>query len=210
MGLIFHKTRKNRKSWKSRKQTRCPRHHRKLNKTMHKGGYANIIPTARMIIKYKYNIDDVNDVDDDRSRIRYIQLTSGQMNVDMTEQYKLGHLVNEPLLEIQGLEDGNQYLLTMTEPDALGKTWTHWVAIVNSSRQLIKPAIADYTPPNPPSGSGLHHYIFRLYKLEADETLPRKLVGNERGTYFTSVLEPFVNSKEVVLEASYIVDSGKI
>lgn len=193
MGLIFRKTRKNRKSWKSRKQTRCQRHHRKLNKTMHKGGYANIIPTPTMIIKYKY-----------------IQLTSDQINVDMTEQYKLGHLGNEPLLEIKNLEDDNEYLLTMTDPDALGKTWTHWVvAIVNSVRKLVNPAIADYTPPTPPNGSGVHHYIFRLYKLEAADKLklPRKLVGNERGTYFTEVLEPFVNSKNVVLEASYIVDS---
>jgi hypothetical protein len=48
--------------------------------------------------------------------------------------------------------------------------------------------------------------------------LPRKLEdgANERGTYFSQVLEPFIkegknkNEIKLILEASYIVDSDRI
>ena len=147
-----------------------------------------------------------------------IPLESRQMNIDMTEQYKQGQLAGEPSLAFTGLESSRQYLLTMTDPDALGKTWTHWVAVINGSGVVSKPEIASYAPPSPPSGSGIHHYIFRLYESSGVLELPRNLEesGNQRGAYFSNVLEPFIeegknkNIIKLILEASYIVDSDKI
>jgi phosphatidylethanolamine-binding protein (PEBP) family uncharacterized protein len=210
MGLVFRKTRKIRKSRKSRKQTRRRYQHRKLNKTIQRGGYPVIASvtaatTPRMIIKYIAKSDDTSS---------YIQLTSGQMNVDMTEEYNLGKLDKEPQLEITGLEPGKRYLLTMTDPDALGKTWTHWVAEItsnsNGAGQLVRPEIVTYAPPNPPKDSGVHHYIFRLYDTSILSSIPTKLKSMSRGDYFAIRLKTIIEGKSVLTEASYTIDSSKI
>ena len=203
MGLVFRKTRKNRKS---RKQTRCRSRHQKLNKTMQRGGYPAIAATIpSMIIKYISGGNDTNS---------YIQLTSGQMNVDMTKQYNLGQLDKEPQLEIKGLEPGKRYLLTMTDPNALGKTWTHWVAKIisnsNGAGQLIRPEIVKYAPPNPPKDSGVHHYIFRLYDTSILRSIPNTLKSMSRGDYFAIKLKKIIEGKSVLTEASYTIDSSKI
>ena len=202
MGLVFRKTRKLRKSWKSRKQTRIRNRIQSNKRKLQRGGYPIIAATTtRMIIKYISESGDIS---------KYIQLISGQMDVDMTKEYTQGKLNKEPQIEFQGLESGKRYLLTMTDPNALGKTWTHWVAEIisnsNGAGQISRPEIAEYAPPKPPNNSGVHHYIFRLYSLDMVEQLPRKLIGNERGTYFEKVLMPFINGKDVVLEAGYIID----
>jgi len=160
-----------------------------------------------MLIKYDKDTDG-------------IQLSSGQMNIDFTENYKQNKLANEPSISFNGLEQGKSYLLTMTDPDALGKTWTHWVAIINSDNngngngKISKPELASYAPPSPPSGSGNHHYIFRLYDISnlSNSRLPLKLAdaGNDRGKYFIQVLEPFISNLSIKLEASYTVDSNRI
>lgn len=185
MGIVFRKSRKIRKLRKTKKQTR-----RRCR--VQRGG------SARMIIKYAGDI----------------QLAAGQMNLDMTQHYIQGKLKTEPQLEITGLQPRGKYLLTVTDPDALGKTWTHWITEIigdsNGVGSISRPEIAVYAPPSPPSGSGMHHYIFRLYEYGYNTGLPRTLVGNERGTYFIEVLEPIIKNKKILLEASYIVDSNKI
>jgi len=192
MGLVFRKTRKH----KRRQQAKTRR--RATTKSRQQGGASG---TARMSIKYKTATSG------DTSS--YIQLVSPGM-VDWTDHYNLKRLDKEPLLEITGLDAGKKYLLVMTDPDALGKTWTHWVVVVNGAGQLVKPAIAEYKGPSPPAGSGVHRYIFRLYDLEVVGEMPRKINDNERGTYYAEVLSDIVANKNIVLEASYSVDSSKI
>ena len=175
---------------------------------------------ASMIITYNTKAGSPERARPDATGTGKIRLDSGQMNMnkDLTIEYKQGQLAGEPMLELMGLEPSNQYLLTMTDPDALGKTWTHWVAVINGSGVVSKPEIASYAPPSPPSGSGIHHYIFRLYESSGVLELPRNLEesGNQRGAYFSNVLEPFIeegknkNIIKLILEASYIVDSDKI
>ena len=206
MELIIRKTRKIRKSRKSEKLTRFLSHHQKLNKKLNKklqrGG------SARMIIKY------ISGRGGDTSS--YIQLTSGEIPSDMTEQYNIGLLDKEPQLEITGLESGKRYLLTMTDPDALGKTWTHWISEIisnsnsNSAGQLVRPEIAKYAPPKPPKGSGVHHYIFRLYDTGILTGMPSPLKSMSRGDYFAIRLKPIIEDKPVLAEATYTIDSSKI
>ena len=214
MGLVFRKTQKIRKSRtyrtsrKSEKQTRCLSHNqifnKKLNKKLQIGG------AARMIITYKTNTKSGN-INGEK-----IQLTSGEMPADMTEQYNLGLLDKEPQLEITGLAPGKRYLLTMTDPDALGKTWTHWVAEIisnsnsNSARQLVRTDIAQYAPPKPPKDSGVHHYIFRLYDTGTLTRIPSPLKSMSRGNYFAIRLTPIIEGKPVLAEATYTIDSSKI
>jgi hypothetical protein len=182
MGLVFRKSRKTRKTKK----------HTRRQKRIQRGG------AARMLIKYAGDI----------------QLVSGQMNLDMTPQYIQGKLKKEPQLEITGLQPGGKYLLTMTDPDALGKTWTHWIAVIigdsNGVGSISRPEIAGYAPPSPPPGSGLHHYIFRLYDTSTLSGIPSPLDSMSRGAYFAIRLKKIIEGKPVLAESSYTIDSSKI
>lgn len=192
MGLVFRKTRKH----KRRQQANTRR--RANTKSRQRGGASG---TARMSIKYKTaTSDDISS---------YIQLVSPGM-VDWTEHYNLKRLDKEPLLEITGLYAGKKYLLVMTDPDALGKTWTHWVVVVNGAGQLVKPAIAEYKGPSPPAGSGVHHYIFRLYDLADVGQMPSPLRGMSRGVYFAVKLKKILEGKSVLADAIFTIDSSKI
>jgi len=157
---------------------------------------------ARMIIKYISKRGDASEA---------IQLTSGMnIDMDMTEKYNLEQLDKEPRVEIQDLEPGKRYLLTMTDPDALGKTWSHWVAVINSAGQLVRPEIVKYAPPKPPKGSGVHHYIFRLYDTGTLTGIPSPLNSMSRGDYFAIRLNPLIKGKPILAEAIYTIDSSKI
>ena len=200
MGLVFRKTRKirkSRKSWKSRKQSQRMHQIQSNHRKSQIGG------VARMIIKYISKRGNTSE---------NIQLISGQMNInmDMTKKYNLGQLNKEPRVELQGLGPGKQYLLTMTDPNALGKTWSHWVAEINSAGQVSKPAIVEYAPPNPPKGSGVHHYIFRLYDTNTLTGIPSPLNNMSRGDYFANILKPLIEGKLVLAEVIYTIDSSKI
>jgi phosphatidylethanolamine-binding protein (PEBP) family uncharacterized protein len=185
MGLVFRKSRKISKLRKTKTQTR--RRHR-----VHRGG------AASMILKYGKDI----------------QLASGQMNLDMTRQYIKGNLKKEPQLEITGLQPSGKYLLTMTDPNALGKTWTHWVAEIigdsNGVGQISRPEIAVYAPPSPPAGSGIHHYIFRLYDTSTLNGIPSPLKDMSRGDYFAIRLKNIIEGIPVLAESSFTIDSSKI
>lgn len=210
MGLVFRKTRKLKKSWKSRKQTRRRNQVQSNKRKSQIGGYPTSVvatDTVKMIITYT-NTNTKKD--------KTIKLESGQMQVDMTEQYNIGLLDKEPLLEITGLEPGKRYLLTMTDPNALNTTWTHWVAEIisnsNGAGQLVRPEIAKYAPPKPPKKSGVHHYIFRLYDndITTSTDIPSPLKNMPRGDYFTNILKPIIEDKSVLAEATYTIDSSKI
>jgi phosphatidylethanolamine-binding protein (PEBP) family uncharacterized protein len=119
-------------------------------------------------------------------------------------------LDKEPSLEITGLDSESKYLLVMTDPNALGKTWTHWVVIVNGAGQIVKPAIAEYSKPSPPAGSGVHHYIFRFYDMAVVGKMPSPLLGMSRGDYFAVKLKKILEGKPVLAEATFTIDSNKI
>ena len=201
MGLVFRKTRKirkSKKSWKSRKQIQHMHQIQSNHRKSQRGG------AARMIIKYISRRGDASEA---------IQLTSGMnidMDMDMTEKYNLGQLDKEPRVEFQDLEPGKRYLLTMTDPDALGKTWSHWVAEINSAGQLVRPEIVKYAPPKPPKGSGVHHYIFQLYDTGTLTGIPSPLNSMSRGDYFAIRLNPLIKGKPILAEAIYTIDSSKI
>jgi phosphatidylethanolamine-binding protein (PEBP) family uncharacterized protein len=143
-----------------------------------------------------------------------IQLSSRQMNIDFTENYNQNKLAKEPTIRFNGLEQGKSYLLTMTDPDALGKTWTHWVAIINSDNngngKILKPEIASYAPPSPPDKSGIHHYIFRLYDTSTLTEIPSPLKKMSRGDYFAIKLKNIIEDKPVIAEATFTIDSSNI
>lgn len=70
----------------------------------------------------------------------------------------------EPIINLD-FEPKSFYTLLMFDPDAVGGNKIHWL-IVNITKNdiLIGNTIANYKGPNPPKGSGKHHYVFSLFR----------------------------------------------
>jgi len=91
-----------------------------------------------------------------------------------------------PLTIIDAPADAESLVLIMDDPDAPGKTFTHWLLFNISPKTtnlheevtpiIMKTGTNDYGEtgyggPNPPSGE--HRYFFRLYALNTRLPLPR-------------------------------------
>lgn len=101
-----------------------------------------------------------------------------------------GENINPPL-KISEIPEGTQSLVLICEdPDArrcCGYTWIHWVVFdipVEGDSVEIKENSIPGTPgestykkpfyggPNPPAGTGAHHYHFKVYALDKKLNLP--------------------------------------
>ncbi|MBU0958080.1 MAG: YbhB/YbcL family Raf kinase inhibitor-like protein [Nanoarchaeota archaeon] len=90
-----------------------------------------------------------------------------------------------PRLEILGIPDeAKSLVLIVDDPDAqkvVGYTWIHWVVFnipVSGDKVIIGEnsipgdsgkstyGKAEYGGPNPPAGTGEHHYHFKVYALD--------------------------------------------
>ena len=114
-----------------------------------------------------------------------MKLTSSAFedNSNLPKKYSCeGEGINPPL-EFSGIPAGTKSLaLTLEDPDAVSHApFIHWVFFnISPNLKFIKegeiPSNAQegfnsagesgYFPACPPSGSGLHHYIFRLFALD--------------------------------------------
>lgn len=72
------------------------------------------------------------------------------------------------------------YTVLMVDPDAPSRRdpklreWTHWLVVNIPGTDLnMGNVLVDYIPPGPPKGTGLHRYIFLVFKqiekLDYDE-----------------------------------------
>lgn len=70
----------------------------------------------------------------------------------------------EPIINLN-CESKYFYTLLMFDPDAVGGNKIHWL-IVNITKNdiLIGNTIVKYKGPNPPKGSGKHHYVISLFR----------------------------------------------
>lgn len=78
------------------------------------------------------------------------------------------------------MEEGVFYVLIMTDPDAPSRQkpkfreWNHWLVVNIHSDSIDKgTTLSEYIGAGPPKGTGLHRYVFLLYKQ------PRKLTFDE-------------------------------
>lgn len=94
-----------------------------------------------------------------------------------------------PAIQIEKIPNGTKSLvLIVDDPDAVGgKIWDHWLVWNISPETILIPeggtpvaavlgitSFGDkkYGGPCPPSGSGIHHYRFKLYALDSILNLP--------------------------------------
>lgn len=108
---------------------------------------------------------------------------------DMPPQYSSNKGQNlSPQLNISGAPAGSlSFVLIVHDPDAVNGDFLHWlmwdippstdsiatgsvpVGAVQGKNGMGKP---EYIGPEPPAGSGTHHYIFELYALDTLLNLP--------------------------------------
>ena len=131
------------------------------------------------------------------------QITEG---MDLTGQAKLYQ--QKPRIRIQ---PPNDYIITLTDPDAPAGQWTHYVAQIKSDGTVKD--IYPYEPPRPPPQSGLHHYIFKVYpSLLLDNLAPVNLapVNLSGNVYYKQRLEPIIKNKKALYSIQFTVKSSFI
>jgi Raf kinase inhibitor-like YbhB/YbcL family protein len=107
--------------------------------------------------------------------------TGDKIPVDYTAD---GKNVN-PVLKISGIsQNAKSLFLLVDDPDAkrvVGYTWIHWVVfnipITGTEIEIIENSMPgtpgessykkpEYGGPNPPAGTGIHNYHFKVYALD--------------------------------------------
>jgi phosphatidylethanolamine-binding protein (PEBP) family uncharacterized protein len=84
----------------------------------------------------------------------------------------------QPIIKYNS-NDNNLYTLILYDPDSIYGTYIHW-AIVNIPEDNINNStiIVPYLGPQPPSGTGIHNYIFQLYK-QSEKKYIKPLEGRQ-------------------------------
>lgn len=94
----------------------------------------------------------------------------GDVKVDVGKELTPTQVQNEPIVKWVGKE-GNYYTLAMVDPDAPSREkptfreWHHWLVgnIVGSNLNTGE-TLSEYIGAGPPKGTGLHRYVFLIYK----------------------------------------------
>jgi phosphatidylethanolamine-binding protein (PEBP) family uncharacterized protein len=79
------------------------------------------------------------------------------------------------------------YTMVCWDPDAKEKSWLHWL-VANCKKDAPKSGdiIVDWFPPSPPKGSGLHRYVFGLFKQAGPITIQMTSSGGFHMTNFAT------------------------
>lgn len=115
--------------------------------------------------------------------------------MDKGNELKPKQVKDPPIVEWQG-ETGSLYTLIMTDPDAPSRTnptfreYQHWLVVNIPDNAIDKgDMLTAYVGSGPPEGTGLHRYIFLLYKqmgrLKFNEKHIPKNSGSNRGKFST-------------------------
>jgi len=84
------------------------------------------------------------------------------------EFIKVTETKTEPLVNLN-LDPNYYYTLIMYDPDAVGGTYIHWLKINITNNDInTGNIIISYKGPSPPPKTGIHHYIFELYKQDRE------------------------------------------
>lgn len=99
-----------------------------------------------------------------------IQVTyEGGLEVNMGNELTPTQVKDPPIVAFPA-EDGSLYTLCMSDPDAPSRLKperevNHWLIVNIPGNDIAKgEVLSDYIGSGPPPGSGLHRYIFLVYK----------------------------------------------
>ncbi|CAH1284670.1 unnamed protein product [Diabrotica balteata] len=138
----------------------------------------------------KVSPDVVSAVPDKLLQVTY----KADKKVELGNELTPTQVLEQPQLTYEG-EDNSFYTLILTDPDAPSRSnpksreWNHWLVVnIPGSKISQGETISHYVGSAPPKGSGLHRYVFLLYKqpekLKFDEPKHGPTDGN-RGKFNT-------------------------
>lgn len=112
-------------------------------------------------------------------------------NVDLGNELTPTHVKDKPRV-VWSAVDGDLYALLMTDPDAPSRDdpkfreFRHWAVInIPGSNVASGREVFEYIGSGPPMGTGLHRYIFLLYKQNGPIVYDDSVVTNRYGTRFS-------------------------
>ncbi|XP_070540023.1 protein D2-like [Ptychodera flava] len=124
---------------------------------------------------------------------------------------KLQGAHDQPVIKVPDADQGKEYTLVMSDPDAPSPAYLHWLRVDIPAQSLIDGDIGgtdvsgfSYTEPNPPPGTGPHRYEFRLYE-EAPEQTP-KYSASSRAKFSVAEFESENNLGDPVGMNCFIVE----
>ncbi|CEO95552.1 Phosphatidylethanolamine-binding protein [Plasmodiophora brassicae] len=89
------------------------------------------------------------------------------------EVIKPSQIQRPPKLHWKGDGTDQLYTLLMVDPDAPSRTnptrreWVHWIVVNIPGADVPQgKTLLEYAPPTPPAGTGLHRYVFLIYKQD--------------------------------------------
>ncbi|CAB0003914.1 unnamed protein product [Nesidiocoris tenuis] len=112
--------------------------------------------------------------------LKNIVVYGGGEEVDFGNELTPTQVKEEPVQVQWESEDGVYYTLCLTDPDAPSRDepswreWHHWLVVNIPGTDIgLGDALSPYIGSAPPPGTGLHRYVFLVYrqsdKLEFDE-----------------------------------------
>ncbi|KAH8311801.1 hypothetical protein KR044_008108 [Drosophila immigrans] len=121
---------------------------------------------------------------------------SGGLEVNCGNELTPTQVKNVPQLD-WGAESDVLYTILMTDPDAPSRKepkfreWHHWLVVNVPGNQIDKgDVLTAYVGSGPPQGSGLHRYVFLVFKqtqkLSCNEPRIPKTSGENRGKFKTA------------------------
>ncbi|KAG0321475.1 hypothetical protein BGZ99_003908 [Dissophora globulifera] len=109
--------------------------------------------------------------------VSYGDAADGHQDVTLGNKLSVKETQHAPRVSFEPENAESKYTLVMTDPDAPSRQnptmreYRHWVVTNIPSGSAMEPAslskgteLTEYMGPAPPAGSGLHRYIFLLYK----------------------------------------------
>eukprot|EP00731_Ephydatia_muelleri_P036781 Em0324g9a len=112
-----------------------------------------------------------------------------EVSYDSGVKCELGNVLTPTQVQNQptvtwSAEPGAKYTVVLTDPDApsrknpIRREWKHWVVVDIPGCDVAKGTVlAQYVGSGPPQGTGLHRYIFLVYKQPSDVKFHEKVLG---------------------------------
>ncbi|XP_069691569.1 protein D2-like [Periplaneta americana] len=113
-----------------------------------------------------------------------LEITYGAAKVNLGSELTPTEVKDVPEVKWDA-DDGAYYVLCMTDPDAPSRTepknreWRHWlVGNIPGNKVEQGETLSAYVGSGPPKGSGLHRYVFLVYKQPSKLTFDEPRVSN--------------------------------
>lgn len=112
-----------------------------------------------------------------------------------------------PLVYVTQMRKKKYYLLIMIDPDAVGGSKIHWL-VVNLGLEKCGMTLLPYVPPQPPKGSGKHHYIF--YLIEYDQPLKKIIITHRYVALSDLITQLDLSQFQLIASFYFIINTKKM